>query len=75
MYRVYSGSANIAKLNIIERGADLWQICGAYVLAHTAQGEVWGKGAFFLFISQATRACFNAFLQGGHICRSVESDP
>jgi len=49
MDRVYSGFANIAKLNRIQRSADFLHFCWAYCLANAAQGEVREEGVFFLF--------------------------
>ena len=64
---VYSGCADIAKLNRIQCGADFLQLRQADVLPDAANGKMRREGAFFLFITQTGCACFNAFLQGSQI--------
>ena len=60
---VYSGDANIANLNPVQRLADFLQVCWVNVLAYPSDIEMRGERVFFLFVAQAGCACFNVSLQ------------
>ena len=72
---VYSGGANIAKLNCVQYCADFLQANRVNILADAPQSKVWGEGSFLFFVAEAGCACFHILLQGGQFCQGVDSCP